>query len=170
MSAITQHLDEVRRIILKSPKGKELAGMLESKTGVNVEYCVVAVVAILTACLFIGIGAELISNVIGMAYPMFASLQAVESANVSDHTEWLIYWVVFGALCILENFADYILYWIPFYYPLKCVFLLWCMLPRFMGAKVVYENVIKPQFMKHQSAIDAALDSVTTGSVDSKKD
>ena len=32
---------------------------------------------------------------------------------------------------ILDSFASVILYWIPFFYPLKLAFLLWCMLPQF---------------------------------------
>jgi receptor expression-enhancing protein 5/6 len=61
---------------------------------------------------------------------------------------------------VIENFADYILYWVPFYYAIKITFLVWCMLPKYQGAKVVYTTVIKPLFQKHESAIDAALNAL----------
>ena len=38
---------------------------------------------------------------------------------------------VYGFVSIIESFTDVILYWFPFYFFLKTVFLLWLMIPSF---------------------------------------
>ena len=108
---------------------------------------------------FLNIGASFISNVVGFVYPMYATIKTIENPGKEDELDWLIYWVVFATICVIENFIDFFIYFIPFYYPLKVSFLLWCMLERFKGSKVVYDLLIKP-LMSKVSAIDAALDEV----------
>ncbi len=162
MSAITAHLDAIRAQIFKITALKPHAEALEKKSKVNVEYFVVAIVAVLALCIFSGYLAGPITNIVGFVYPSYASLAAIESEGKEDDTQWLTYWVVFGFFCVIENFTDYILFWIPFYYAIKVTFLAWCMIPKYQGAKVVYSAVIKPIFEKHESAIDAALNAFNT--------
>ena len=47
------------------------------------------------------------------------------------------YWVCYASFTVLEAFVDYILFWIPFYYALKIVFLMWLFLPTTRGAESV---------------------------------
>lgn len=160
MSAITTHLDGLRTQIFKIPALKKYAEMVEEKTKVNVEYFAVGFLAVMAVCIFSGFMASPITNFVGFVYPAYCSIAAIESAGTEDDTQWLTYWVVFAFFCVLENFTDYILYWIPFYYAIKVTFLVWCMIPKYEGAKVVYNVVIKPVFQKHESAIDAALNAM----------
>ena len=44
-------------------------------------------------------------------------------------------------------------------FPLQCAFLLWCMSP-LEGSSVIYHRIIRPYFLKHESAIDDAVRSV----------
>ena len=60
---------------------------------------------------------------------------------------------------MVENFVDLVLYWIPFFYPLKVTFLIWCMLPQYKGADKVYSYVLKPLMSKGNSVVDEALKS-----------
>lgn len=159
MSAVTAHLDAIRAQIFKISALKPHAEALEKKTKVNVEYFVVAFVAVLALCIFSGFLAGPITNFVGFLYPAYASIVAIESTGKEDDTQWLTYWVVFAFFCVIENFTDYILYWVPFYYAIKVTFLAWCMIPKYQGAKIVYTNVIKPIFEKHESAIDRALNA-----------
>jgi receptor expression-enhancing protein 5/6 len=68
---------------------------------------------------------------------------------------------VYGSIGVLENFITFILYWIPFFYPLKLSFILWCYLPQFRGAEVIYRAALLPLFKKHEQDIDAALKKVS---------
>lgn len=158
-STIELHLNNLRKKIQSYPACKQHAEMIEEKTKVNVEYFVVGLGLVLVLLLFVGWQAALIANMVGFLYPVYSSIVAVETADKDDDTQWLMYWVVFALFSTLENFAGVIVYWIPFYYPLKVSVLLWCMLPQYKGSVVIYENVIKPQFIKHQSKINAALNA-----------
>ena len=71
-----------------------------------------------------------------------ATLLALDSSSKKDDVEWLVYWVVFSTFCLVDPIVEYfVIYWIPFFYPIKAVFLLWMMLPQFKGANVIYKYV-----------------------------
>lgn len=159
MSAINTTLNNLRAQILKYPVLKQYSELVEEKTSINVEYFVLGFGVLIALLLFSGYGASFVANVVGFAYPAYATLLTLESKNKSDDVEWLMYWVVFGTFSLVENFVEWIVYWIPFYFPVKVTFLLWCMLPQYKGAELVYLQVIKPIFLKHESTIDAALNS-----------
>jgi receptor expression-enhancing protein 5/6 len=158
-TTLDQTLFRIRNQLLEIPVVKAHHETIEQKTHVKVEYFAIGLGLILALSLFSGLGASVLSDMIGFLYPAYASLRAIESPDPHDDTEWLVYWVVFSALFVVENFLEWVLFWIPYYYPLKVTFLLWCMLPRYKGAQMVYDTIIKPLFKQHGSAIDAALNN-----------
>ena len=68
---------------------------------------------------------------IGFIYPAYESYKALESKRTDAAAEWLTYWVIFSLFSVFESVADWLISWIPFYYILKLLFLLWLLLPRF---------------------------------------
>jgi receptor expression-enhancing protein 5/6 len=109
---------------------KSKAELVEEKTKVQIEYVAVALMVVLGLMVFFDFGANIICNIVGFIYPMIATITAIESDGKDDDTYWLVYWVVFGFFGVIEAFVDYVIFWIPFYYPIKLAFLLWCMLPQ----------------------------------------
>ena len=92
-------------------------------------------------------------------YKTILSLEDSSDSAGEDRKLWLIYWVVFGFMGSIEAFTAYLLYFIPFYYPLKLTLLLWCMSPTLKGSKQIYYNVILPLSGNDVSTsdVDAAL-------------
>ncbi|XP_010151506.1 PREDICTED: receptor expression-enhancing protein 5, partial [Eurypyga helias] len=85
-------------------------------------------------------------------------IKAIESPNKDDDTQWLTYWVVYGVFSIAEFFSDIFLSWFPFYYMIKCGFLLWCMAPSpSNGAEFLYHRIIRPFFLKHEAQLDSVV-------------
>ena len=69
--------------------------------------------------LVVGVGQQLVSNIIGFAYPGYCSMKAIETKQKDDDTKWLTYWVVFAVFTILEYFSDAIVGWFPIYWLAK---------------------------------------------------
>lgn len=114
--------------------------------------------------------AALHSNLVGLLYPMYASVKAIESKDNSDDTQWLTYWIIYGLFGFFETFIDLILYWIPFFYAIKIAFLVWCMHPTTKGATVLYTSVVRPAFLAHEEKIDSLLNGSGKAEDESKKD
>jgi receptor expression-enhancing protein 5/6 len=79
---------------------------------------------------------------------------ALESDGLEDDKQWLTYWVCFGAFNIIDQFAGIILRIVPFYFFLKCGFLVYLMHPSFLGATYVYDSLILPRVQEYSHQID----------------
>jgi len=88
-----------------------------------------------------------VSTLLGWALPAYLSVKAIESPGRNDDTQWLTYWVVFGFFTFVETFAlRIVLYYLPWYFAFKSVFILWLQLPAFRGAETLYGHVVRPIF------------------------
>jgi len=142
----------------------------------NMDKAIKGVIAVVTLWLMFGFGAQLLCNFIGFLYPAYRSIKALESSGKDDDTQWLMYWVVYSLFSVLEFFSDTLVGWIPLYWLVKCAFLLWCMSP-LQGSSIIYHRIIRPYFLKHESAIDnvvkkgaAQVSKITDAAVETAKD
>ncbi|XP_040393657.1 receptor expression-enhancing protein 6 [Cygnus olor] len=160
-------LQRLQRLLDRPGPLADLLGRLEARTGVRRLYLASGSVAFLGLYLAFGYGASLLCNLIGFVYPAYVSIKAIESSSKEDDTTWLTYWVVYGVFSVAEFFSDTFLYWFPFYYVGKCLFLVWCMAPvSWNGSQVLYHNVIRPCFLKHHQAVDSVLGDLSTKALD----
>ncbi|XP_066154779.1 receptor expression-enhancing protein 5 isoform X2 [Euwallacea fornicatus] len=111
--------------------------------------------------LVFGFAAQLVCNSVGFLYPAYMSVHAIESHKKDDDTKWLTYWVVFALFSVIEYFADLIVGWFPLYWLIKCVFMVWLMIPSdFNGSLAIYNKIVRPYFLKHHNTIDETLNKV----------
>ncbi|GIY55931.1 receptor expression-enhancing protein [Caerostris extrusa] len=59
---------------------------------------------------------------IGILYPAYCSLFALQTPDKKDDNLWLIYWVVFAVFNVFEILTDFVFSWLPFYPVLKPIF------------------------------------------------
>ncbi|XP_054712059.1 receptor expression-enhancing protein 5-like [Uloborus diversus] len=150
MFSINTALINLDKKLQEENKFNEYLIKVEKSTGIERRKIVLGTCFVLGFLVIIGYGAQLICNGIGFAYPAYASILAIESKNKEDDTCWLTYWVVFAGLALIEFFSDFILALIPFYWMLKCMFLIWCFLPwRLNGSRFIYYRFIRPVFLTH---------------------
>lgn len=156
MESLHAYENQLDKELSKIPQLRQL----ETASGVKKTHMAAGVAATAALFIFFNIAGQLITNVIGFAYPAYQSFKAIESSHKEDDTQWLTYWTVFGVFSILETVVDAIIYWFPFYYIIKVAFLLYLYLPQFNGAQHLYLTAIRPRFLAHQNSLDHLVDSV----------
>lgn len=158
MSALANTLDDLRKkiYVYSSPSLKQIFELIEGKTKVNIEYIILAFGVLLGICVFAGVGAGFISNLVGFIYPAYATLVTLENSKADNvTTSWLTYWVLFGTIGFVERIFYVLVSKIPLFYPIKITALLWCMLPQYKGAEWIQKNVLS--HVKLSSPMDKAL-------------
>ncbi|VDN18248.1 unnamed protein product [Gongylonema pulchrum] len=117
---------------------------IEKKVHMKREQIAYVLFALTGLYLIFGAFARLACNMIGFAYPAYASVKAVRTAQKDDDTHWLIYWTVFAAFSIIDFFAEFIFSYFPVYWICKAIFLLYLYLPQTYGALIMYDRFLDP--------------------------
>lgn len=96
---------------------------------------------------------RLLTILIGVLYPAYASYRALRSSKYDDTKQWLVYWVVFATFTITEGIADFLLAWIPLYRELKLFLVLWLVSPGTDGSTLLYGELISPILEQHEGKL-----------------
>ena len=118
------------------------------------------VIGLSFALVLSGVLDDFTCNMIGIIYPAYLSFKAIETQESDDDKQWLTYWVVFAIYNILDDFSSILFFWLPFYYPIKLLVLLWMVWPKTRGAQVIYDVVVKKLLKTYEAQIDAKLSAV----------
>ena len=141
------------------------------KTGIQPIFIAIILI-IMLIFIFIGIFDRLLTIIIGTAYPLYMSIKTVrkkiieeneneeeeeeeenEGETENDIIHWLSYWVIFSVFINFENLFKFLLNYIPFYFFIKVLFLLFCYLPQFRFANYLYKKFIKKLFSKYEKTV-----------------
>jgi receptor expression-enhancing protein 5/6 len=116
---------------------------VEQRTQVPKAYAFIGAVTLLTLLHFVNALAAPISNLIGWGLPAYLSFKALESPGNEDDAQWLTYWVIFGFFNFAEGFAlRALLYYFPWYFSFKTLFILWLQLPAFRVSAPYYSMLL----------------------------
>ncbi|ODV71899.1 Yop1p CYBJADRAFT_174555 [Cyberlindnera jadinii NRRL Y-1542] len=146
MSDFVGQLQSSLKSIDNKLAGNSILSQFESSTQLPRSYAVVGAGVFYFILIFLNFGGigQLLSNIAGFVVPGYLSLLALRTSTSKDDTQLLTYWVVFAFLNVIEFWSKALLYWIPFYWFIKTLFLLYLALPQFGGAQVIYNSVLKP--------------------------
>ena len=92
---------------------------------------------------------RLLPVVAGLLIPAYATVASIESPGTQDDTQYLIYWLLYSVVSLVE-----FLFWPVLkvlgglYFLAKTVALLWLVLPQTKGATYVYEAILRPTLKK----------------------
>lgn len=77
----------------------------------------------------------------------------------------MMYWTVFALFSACEYVADIFISWLPFYYEIKVLLVLWLMSSYTKGASHIYRRVLHPLLTRREVAIDQWIGDKQTQSI-----
>ncbi|CAD5317204.1 unnamed protein product [Arabidopsis thaliana] len=89
--------------------------------------------------------------VVSLVYPLYASVQAIETQSHADDKQWLTYWVLYSLLTLIELTFAKLIEWLPIWSYMKLILTCWLVIPYFSGAAYVYEHFVRPVFVNPRS-------------------
>lgn len=133
---------------------------LERQTGRPKTHMVAGLVAGVLFYLVYAMAPEFLLITLTYLYPLFASLQAIESTagGKAVDAHWLAYWSIVGLVALGECWLGFLVNFpmIPLYRPLKMATFVWMMVPNAgsfggSGATIVYQTILRPAVAKGMS-------------------
>ncbi|KAL6718419.1 hypothetical protein ACLMJK_004508 [Lecanora helva] len=97
---------------------------------------------------------NLLSSILTVLFPIFASYKALRTSDPAQLTPWLMYWVVISCFSLVESWTWFIVSWLPFYAYFRLLLLSYLVLPQTQGAKLLYQTYIHPFLAQHEHDID----------------
>lgn len=141
--------EKIEMAIKKYPVVEEPLNQLSTKLGgVDRAFIAMGVITIVPLLIISIMGTgSFLTDLVGYLYPLYKSIEALESMNADDVTDWLTYWLVFGFFKTIERFVDPFLGTSMLYFLGKVGFLLWCQF--YQGSQVLYKTAIQPHLVPY---------------------
>ncbi|XP_071910740.1 putative HVA22-like protein g isoform X1 [Coffea arabica] len=97
--------------------------------------------------------------VLGYAYPAFECFKTVEKnkVGIEELRFWCQYWILVALVTVLERIGDIFVSWLPMYGEMKLALFIYLWYPRTKGSGYVYDTILKPYMIKHETDIDRNL-------------
>ncbi|ORZ40634.1 hypothetical protein BCR44DRAFT_1097447 [Catenaria anguillulae PL171] len=95
------------------------------------------------------------------AAPGQADRTGVGTDIVAHGHRMLQHFAVMSIVVSSEWIVDWLLFWLPFYYELKLLFVAWLVLPMTQGSLMFYKATLDPLLREHEQAIDGTVANVS---------
>jgi len=96
---------------------------------------------------------ESLGLLLGVLYPSYQSLKAIERPVPFEEKHWFTYWILFAGLILGEHFNPTLFYYIPFYYEWRIIWFIWLQSPTTQGAAKIYEYFIRPYILQGERSL-----------------
>ena len=133
--------------------------LIQEKTGIKGIYVVIGLI-LSVIFVYLNIFDTIITNLVGTLYPAFWTIKSIENDDLQDQKNWLTYWAVFGSFILVDMFSPIIVKFIPFYFVMKILFLIWLFMPGSGGCKIIYNLIVKKILRKYEDKIDTVVNNV----------
>ena len=155
---IKQKLEDINNDLLRIPQLKAV------QDAINVPIGLVIVGLLTLSVILVGFASSFsnfIVTIIAVVYPVWKSCEAVETTEtLEDDKQWLTYWSIFGLFNFIDNLGASVLSYIPFYYLIKLLILIWLQNPMTNGATIVYNKYVRPVQRKHANVIEDIAEAI----------
>ncbi|KAJ6519654.1 TB2/DP1, HVA22 family-domain-containing protein [Mycena sanguinolenta] len=112
--------------------------------------------------MFLSFLSHILSAWFAFLIPVFGTYKALSHRPVSEPEleRWAMYWSVMGLIVAFQYLGEFLISWLPFYWEVKTLFLLWLALPQTQGSTFVYQMYLEPFFKKNEVELDADVASI----------
>jgi len=146
IASFRKTLDQVEQRLRENKSLKSVY----TTTKIPLIYMLGGFIALSFLLLYIFSGIRAITNVVGVIYPGYMSLKALNNKDTIEDMLWLSYWIWYGLFTMFESITDLFLFWIPMYEFIKMGFYIYLYAPNTKGALFLYRKVLQPLVMRLQ--------------------
>jgi len=152
---LEKNSDESDNQISLLEKWNNQMNLIQEMTGIKGIFVIWGLI-ISVVFVYFNIFDSIITNLVGTVYPAFWTIKSLEKKkSIEEQKKWLTYWVVFGSFIIVDMGSPVIVKFIPFYFVVKILFLMWLFMPGSNGCTIVYYLVVKKIFGYYEDKIDS---------------
>ncbi|CAG9320108.1 unnamed protein product [Blepharisma stoltei] len=91
-----------------------------------------------------------IIDLLGILYPAYMSFSSIEKKSQQDKKQWIAYWIIFACYSVLDQLRTSLFFWVPYYYPIKFIVLVYLFWPRSRGAELIYDFLMQNYLSIHK--------------------
>jgi receptor expression-enhancing protein 5/6 len=146
IASFRKTLDQVEQRLRENKSLKRVY----TTTKIPLIYMLGGFIALSFLLLYIFSGIRAITNVVGVIYPGYMSLKALNNKDTMEDMLWLSYWIWYGLFTMFESITDLFLFWIPMYEFIKMAFYIYLYAPNTKGSLFLYRKVLQPLVMRLQ--------------------
>ncbi|OMJ78500.1 hypothetical protein SteCoe_21653 [Stentor coeruleus] len=137
MDIFTESIDEIYR----TSRNWKILRYISTKFGTHPGKIVIYIGFICLFLMMIGVYEKFICDVLTFYFPAKWTLRSIVIPNFASSKLWVSYWIVYSLLKLLDETIPFLIQFIPFYYAIKCMFLMVLYAPKIRGGLIIYDNV-----------------------------
>ena len=169
-SAQTESFDQILSRISSDFNDVKPLEQISRMLNLHVAYIILGIFMLLFLPIIVGVCPRFFVGLLGFLYPSYQSLQAAGKGDRDSLKQWLSYWILFTILeindCLLTMIFSYFL---PFFYPIKALLLIWLFYPKSKGASLIYEKALRKAYaaikeMRDDTVVDTKTEEFFKGS------